>query len=132
MTEETLDRPRGFVKDWAEFVAGKQPRHLVFGSTTSVLYWRQKGIRRLLDALNPAGRFAFKRDLDDARGRYVLLVAFEQEEDAKAFAHTLGAEPAADYAGFASERCFAFDGGAIKKIRAALKRLGATKRLLPH
>jgi hypothetical protein len=132
MTNALSDRSRGFVKDWTEFVDGNQQRHLVFGSTTSVMHWRQKGIRRLLDALHPAGRFAFKRDLDDARDRYLLLVAFEQEEDARAFAHTLDAEPAADYAGFASQRCFAFDGGAIKKIRAALKRLGATKRLLPH
>ena len=132
MEEKPHDRRRGFAKDWAEFVGGKQQRHLVFGSTTSVMHWRQKGIRRLLDALHPAGRFAFKRDLDDARGRYVLLVAFEQEDDAKAFAHTLDAESTADYAGFASQRCFTFDGGAIMKIRAALKRLGATKRLLPH
>jgi hypothetical protein len=132
MSNELSDRRRGLVQGWADFVEGGQQRHLVFGATTSIARWRQKGILRLVDAHHPGGQFAFKRDLDDARGRYVILVAFEQEGDAQALAQSVGAEPMDDYAGFASQRGFTLDVAAGKKIREAVKRLGASKRLLPH
>jgi hypothetical protein len=123
---------RRVVQNWAEFVADNRDRHLVVGSTTSVMRWREKGIRRLVHALQPSGRFAFKRDLDDRNARYLVLVAFEHEGDAQALANAVGAEPVViDHAGFASQHGFALDGVA-KKVRATLKRLGATRRLLPH
>jgi hypothetical protein len=115
-----------------EFISEGRDRHLVVGSTTSVTRWRQKGIRRLVHALQPSGRFFFKRDFDDQSAHYLVLVMFELEADAEALAQAVGAEPVADHPGFASQRAFAFDGAVAGKIRAALKKLGSTKRLLPH
>jgi hypothetical protein len=119
------------VENWAEFVAEARDRHVVVGFTTSVTRWRQKGIRRLVHALQPSGRFTFKRDFDAQDARYLILVAFEREADAKALADAVGAEPVADHAGFASQHGFSLDGATTTKVRALLKRLGATKRLLP-
>ena len=117
------------VQDWVEFVEGNQQRHLVAGSTDSVARWREKGLRHLVHALAPSGQFAFKRDLDGARALYLVLVAFEHEGDAEALAHVVGANPVADYSGFASLRAFTIE---AKKVRAALKRLRFGGRLLPH
>jgi hypothetical protein len=119
------------VQNWTSFVAEARDRHVVAGFTTSVMRWRQKGIRRLLHALQPSGRFTFRRDFDAEHARYLVLVAFEREADADALAEVVGATPVADPSGFASERGFAIDEATSRKVRAALKRLGATARLLP-
>src|SRR5262249_44396741 len=132
MKHESQSRRRGLVQDWTAFVEGKQDRYLVFGTTTSVMRWREKGILRLVHALHPAGQYARRRALDDARGLYLILVAFEQQDDAHALADTVGAAPTADhYPGFASQRGFTLDAAFAKRLRAALRRLGATKQLLP-
>jgi hypothetical protein len=119
------------VQNWTEFVAEARDQHVVVGFTTSVTRWRQKGIRRLVHALQPSGRFTFRRDFDAEHARYLVLVAFEHGADAKALAEAIGAEPIAQHPGFASQHDFALDGETTRKVRALLKRLGSTKRLLP-
>jgi hypothetical protein len=119
------------VENWAEFVAEARDRHMVVGFTTSVTRWRQKGMRRLVHALQPSGHFTFKRDFDAQHARYLVLVAFEREADAKALAEAIGAEPVTEHPGFASQHAFALDGETTRKVRALLKQLGSTKRLLP-
>ena len=119
------------MQNWDELAEDASDRHVVVGSTTSVTRWRQKGMRRLIHALQPSGRVAFKRDFDAQRARYLVVVAFESAADAEALAQAVGAEPVAEYAGFASQRGFALDGTTTRRVRASLKRLAATKRLLP-
>jgi hypothetical protein len=93
--------------------------------------WRSDGIQQLIAALQPTGQYSLKRDLDRDQGRYLVLVAFENEQDANTFARSLGAETIANYPTYASQRGFSFGAGRVRKtLSAAVKKADYGKRLV--
>ena len=66
---------------WAKFLERHPHPHLVVGGTQSVVRWRDNEFLQLIETQRPSGRFAFKRDFDQERARYLVLVAFENEAE---------------------------------------------------
>jgi hypothetical protein len=63
------------------------------------------------------------------QGRYLVLAAFENEQDANTFTRSLGAETIANYPTYASQRGFSFGAGRVRKtLSAALKQANPRKR----
>jgi len=114
---------------WTSFLERHPHPHLVVGWTRSVVRWRDDAFLQLIAAQQPVGRYLFKRDFDEGRSRYLVLVAFEKETDANKLADFLEAETIAYYSGYASQRGFALRADLMKKVRAALKRSNAGRRV---
>ena len=107
---------------WAKFLERHPHPHLVVGGTQSVVRWRDNALLQLIETQGPSGRFAFKRDFDQERARYLVLVAFENEADAIELSEILGAEKADEDSRYASKREFDFDSVFTRKLTAVLKR----------
>ena len=105
---------------WARFLE-KHPRpHLVVGATRRLVKWRDNVLLRLIAAHPPSGQFAFRRDFDQQRACYLVLMAFEDEIDALKFSQLVRAEKKVDEdPGYASKHEFDFDSA---NLTAALKR----------
>jgi hypothetical protein len=115
------ERWRGLVQEWTKFFREHPRPHLVVGSTRSVVRWRDDTLLQLVLDQRPSGQFSFRRDLDQDRSQYLVLVAYETETDAERLARSVGAAPLEAHSGFASTRRFDLSPAVVKKQKYALK-----------
>jgi hypothetical protein len=109
------------MQTWVKFLEEHPHPHLMIGWTGSIARWRNASFLQLITAQQPSGKFSIKRDFDQDRAQYLVLIGFEKEADATTLGQSLGAESAERYAGYASQRVFEVDPALPKKTNAALK-----------
>jgi len=102
---------------WSQLLKKSPKPHVVIGWTRNVNRWRDEGFFDLVGIRRLAGHYSVKRDFDARRGKYLLLAAFEQENDARELAKAIGAETSERHTGYASQRYFKYS----SKLRLALK-----------
>lgn len=99
---------------------GKRPSsgHLVTGEHEVDRVDRAKLLQRLMVALRMKGDWALRVGRD--RGRVIVQVVFENEDDALRFGDTLGARPVRRYLGWATQQEFQFTSEIAERLRKAL------------
>lgn len=115
------------MQTWVKFIEEHPRPHLVIGWTRSVSRWRNDAFLQLNTAQQPSGKFSFKRDFDQDRAQYLVLIGFEEEADATRLGQSLGAEIVDRCVGYASQRAFEFGPDLVKKLSAALKQTKSAK-----
>lgn len=108
------------LQSWTDLLSRHYEPHLVVGWTRNVNRWRDESFFDLVAACDPAGHYAFRRDLDEARGQFLVLAVFENERAALEVAEAIGAEAQTRYPGYASQFGFKYGGKLTRTLRAAL------------
>jgi len=106
---------------WSDLLSRHPEPHLVVGWTCNVNRWRDEGFFDLIDARQPVGRYAVKRDFDEKRSQYLVLAAFEHESDARDLTDAADTETTRRYPGYASQREFKYGGKFGAPLKAASK-----------
>lgn len=109
------------MQTWMKFLNQHPKPHLVVGWTRNIQSWRDDAFFELVDAQRPFGKYSSKRDIDPDRGRYLVLAAFEREQDARKLARLLDARTIKKYPGYASQSGFKYGGKLAKSLTDIMK-----------
>lgn len=103
---------------WERLVQWHPPSHLITGEHEHDRLNRVKLLRRLIIALRMKRDWAVRVSRD--RGRTLVQVALEDENDALRLTEVLGARPVRRYVGWETQQEFEFDPDLAERLRKAL------------
>lgn len=103
---------------WERFLEWHPACHLVTGEHEPDSLHRAKLLQRLMPAVRIRGDWSIRTGKD--RGRLLVQVALEGEDDALRLAEVLGAKSVRRYLGWETQREFEFSAELAERLRKAL------------